>query len=223
MCCSRILTFLGALVFISSACSYGDRSAVDPVTAVPSPQPSASQFANSDELNLSEIRLVCADDTLRPIWLDLLREPRLTSILSQSQLQPVYDCSDLLETTAIDLNDDGKMETIVRVRSLLVRSATDNCPMAVYGFFEEGTFNTSAGVFDFRNRRLLYTKGAMSFETEKGRSNGYRDLMFRFNGSSYPDSLELYKFTGTAYERRECYREDKSTQQRTKEVCSADE
>lgn len=218
-----MLTYLGALVFISSACLYGDRAAVDPVTATPSPQPSASQFVNSDELNLSEIRLVCADKALRPIWLDLLREPRLTSILFQSQLQPVYDCTDLLETTAIDLNDDGKMETVVRVRSLLVCSATDNCPMAVYGFFEDGTFNTSAGVFDFRKRRLLFTLGAMSFEMEKGSSNGYRDLMFRFNGSSYPDSLELYKFTGREYERRECYQQDKFTEKLTKDDCQADE
>lgn len=182
------------------------------------PEPSP-QFANQDELDLSEIRLVCTDEALRPIWIDLLSEPKFTGVLFSSKLQPVYDCSDLLEVSTTDLNGDGNIEKIVRVQSLSVCSATDNCPMAVYGYFKDRVMQTTVGAYDFRNRRLLFTLGAMSIEQEKGRTKGYVDLMVRFNGSSYPDDLTMYKFNGKVYERYSCFRQDKMTEKITKDEC----
>ena len=45
--------------------------------------------------------------------------------------------------------------------------------------------------------------------------------MVRFNGSSYPDSLELFKFDGKRYERKQCFQEDKPTGKRSREECIA--
>lgn len=215
----QVFLLLSALIFLLSSCALNKQGASDSLNV--SPQPTGTAFANTDEINLSEIRFVCTNESLRPIWIDLLKEPKLTGVLFQSQLQPVYDCTNLLKTTEIDLNSDGKTETVVRMDSVLVCSPTSNCPLAIYGFFEDGVFNTSAGAYDFRNRRLFFTLGAISFEQEQDTSNGYQDLMVRFNGSSYPDSLELFKFDGKRYERKQCFQEDKPTGKRSREECIA--
>lgn len=205
------LLLIALCVLVSASCST--QQATPTTSTSPEPTP---QFANQDELDLSEIRLVCTDEALRHIWIDLLNEPKFAGVLFSSKLQSVYDCSEMLEVSTTDLNGDGKMEKIVRVQS--VCGATGNCPMAVYGFFEDGAMQTTAGAYDFRNRRLLFT-WAMSIEQEKSKTNGYVDLMARFNGSSYPDNLTLYKFNEKVYERRSCFQQDKMTEKITKDDC----
>ncbi len=217
----QALTFLTSLILLLSSCARHKQEASD----VPNvnPQPTATLFANTDELELSEIRLICADNSLRPIWIDLLKEPKLTGVLFQSRLQPIYDCTQLLKTRQVDLNNDGAMETVVRVESGLVCSPTGNCPMAIYGFFDDRIFNTSAGPYDFRIRRLFFTLGAISLERDEGRLNGFHDLIVRLNGSSYPDSLELFQFDGSSYERKQCFKEDKLTGKRSTKECTIEE
>ena len=211
-----VLVLLAPVASVGSSCRSHDQ-----VTSSNFEQHSLP-FANSDELSLTEIRLVCDDERLLPIWLDLLQEPRFNSILLEAKLQPVYDCSELVKASEMDLNADGKMETIVRVRSGLVCSPTDNCPMAVYGFFEDGLMQTSAGTYNFLTRRLLFSAGTMSLEIEGRQSKGYRDLLSRSNGGNYPNTLELFRFNGKVYERIECFQEDKDSGERSREDCPVD-
>lgn len=179
----------------------------------------SDEFVNDEENRLEEIKFVCKDEAIRPIWIALLRE--MGEDFFNSKLQKEYDCSKFLRIREIDLNDDGKSEYSVSVRYIGVCSATANCPVAIYGVFddERSRMQTTAGVYDFSLGKLLFSKGIIGYQTETTRSQGFQDLLLRHNGSSYNDNLFLYKFDGDQYKLKLCFEEDKGTERRTKIDC----
>jgi hypothetical protein len=191
----------------------------------PSPEPTPGPYANSDEMDLAEIRFVCSDKALRPIWNDLLKEPLLTEQLLQSKLQSEYDCTKILRVSEIDLNDDSKPELVVSFQYIGVCSPTANCPVAVFGIFddERSKMSTSAGVYDFSLRRLLFDLGSINVEAQDAKSHGYRNLITTNNGSSNDDSLSEYAFDGQRYDLNKCWQFDKARQERYRVDCPPDD
>jgi hypothetical protein len=165
-------------------------------------------FVNSDELNLSEIRLVCNDALLRPFWNDLLQE--FSNRLFTAALQPSYDCSELLKVEEIDLNGDRENEFVVTIEGNGLCSNTGNCRVAIYRR-GPGAFPTSAGVHYFSVMRMLYDGGAISYTIERTRNEGYPNLLLRENGGNYEDYLREYEFDGRYYRPARCYGENKQT------------
>lgn len=176
-------------------------------------------FVNSDELNLKEIKFVCDDDVLRPFWIDLLKEPRFTYQLLASKLQRSYDCAGMLNLQETDLNADGQKEVVVRVGSLLMCSATANCPVAFYERIDDKRERspTTAGVPDLGLVKLLYSEGAISFAVERPKHNGYYNIVLRRSAGDYDDYLFEYVFDGRQYRVAKCFGEDKRTLRRYQE------
>lgn len=192
---------------------------------LPTPEATTGPYANSAEMNLAEIRFVCSDRSLRPIWNDLLREPQLMELLFQSKLQSEYDCTEILRVREIDLNDDSKPEFIVSFQYIGVCSPTANCPMAIYGIFddERSKVRTSAGIYDFSLRRLLFDLGSISLKEQNSESNGYRDMLAVNNGGNNDDFQRQYSFDGEEYRLKKCWQFEKARQKRYREACPADD
>jgi|SRR5688572_1271878 len=212
---------LGGAAMIRSVSSVYTRPVVIAREAPAEPLSREGEFANSAEQNLKEIKLVCNDDSLRPFWIDLLYESRFTAQLLSGQLQNIYDCSELLSLEEVDLNDDGINECKIYMGSAYLCGLNGNCPFAVYGVFhdERSFMKTSAGTFDFSRRKLLYSEGNLGFEIQKSKTNGYRDLLLRFNGGNYDNFLRLYKFDGSEYQVVRCYEETKPGLERVRATC----
>lgn len=179
----------------------------------------------ADEHDLREIKFVCNDERIRPMWIEILKEPQFNSMLFTSTLKEEYDCTKMLRVFEEDLNGDGKMEYAVSVKYIGVCSSTDNCPIVFFGMFddERSKMQTSAGTLDFSFRKVLFSNGMIGYELQESKSNGFRDIMLRHNGSSYNDHLRLYRFDGYKYQLKQCFEEDKGTNRKTLEDCPKDE
>jgi hypothetical protein len=177
-------------------------------------------FVNGGEKGLEELKFVCKNETIRPIWFDVLRA--MGGDLLRGPLQEEYDCSKFLHVSEIDLNNDGKSEYAASVQDIRVCSSTANCPLAIYGVFddEKSRMQTSAGVYDFGLRKLLFSEGIIGYKLLETKSNEFHDLLLRHNGGNYNDNLFLYKFDGQKYQLKRCYEEEKATEQRTRISCS---
>jgi hypothetical protein len=166
------------------------------------------EFVNSRELSLKEIRFVCDDDFLRPFWIDLLGEKWVSGEIFSGYLQHEYGCSEMLRSSNLDLNGDGVSEIAIRVTGIC--GTKDNCPLAFYEVVddERGHMHTSAGVYDFTRRRLIFSKAAINYELRDSKHRGYHDILLRFSSGLYGSYLELYKFDGKIYQRSVCFDEE---------------
>jgi hypothetical protein len=149
--------------------------------------------------------LSCYDPNILAIWQELKRDAKFRRALEVAPGRA--DCSNLLRVELVELDGDKFDEFIVWGKDMQrFCGATGNCDV---------------WVFDLAKDRVskLLSSGGIDVEVEKSRSLGFRNLVVRFNGSSYPDSLFDYKFDGHEYRLAKCDRQDKETLEKWEEEC----
>ncbi len=141
-----------------------------------------------------EIRFVCSDEAIKPIWNDLLEDKEFLNELFSPKQSKTYDCSEMLKVEQFQISERGRTGYAVFVRWGC--GAKGNCPFYIY----ENLFG--------KYQRVLKDKAVLSYEVKNAASTGYGyfDIVTEFNGSPYDNYLEHYEFTGeTKYERKKCF------------------
>ncbi len=165
---------------------------------------SAPKNEDQDSSSTSEDLLSCYDFNILPIWHELKRDAKFRHALET--FPGNADCSELLRVEQVELDGDRFDEFIVWGKDVRFCGATGNCDV---------------WVFDLANNRVskLLSSNGIDVEVEKSKSQGFRNIVVRFNGSSYPDSLFDYKFDGHEYRLKKCYQQEKQTLNKWDETC----
>jgi len=155
-----------------------------------------SEEDSSEIESFEGYRFVCKDEQHRTFWFNFLKEKEIQKELPiNSVVYDFYDCSRDLRIKQIELNDDNNPEYVVKLRSISVCGAKDNCPQMIYEQ-KDGKYN-----------RLLFHKSAMLFELQNGKTKGYRNLKMFFNEAPYGGYVENYEFDGKEYKLKNCFSE----------------
>ena len=170
---------------------------------IPPLRPVQTFTASNDVSELS-----CYDLNILPVWQELKKDDDFRDLIAMAPGR--YDCSELLEIKREDLNGDRHDEFFVTGKDLQFCGATGNCHLWVFGI---------------RNGRVvqLLHSGGITIERQKSKRNGLQNLVVRFNGSSYPDSLFEYRFDGSRFRLARCYRQDKQSLEKWEEDCEGPE
>ena len=93
----------------------------------------------------------------------------------------------------VDLNGDGTSEVIAQGAGLDACSPTGNCSFWV--------FQKSHSSF-----RLLFSGGAFqTFQIQRSKSNGFRDIVVEMHGSATESTLRLLRYSEGKYHEEGCY------------------
>lgn len=143
-----------------------------------------------------EVRFVCKDEVIKPIWNELLKDNDFTSEFTLLTESGTYDCSEMLRFEQFKINESGRT-TGYAVFVKPSGGAKGNCLFYVY--------ENSLG----RYKRILKDRAVMSYQVKNSVSSyGYFDIVTEFNGSPYDNYLELYQFTDdSTYQRKRCFKE----------------
>lgn len=117
-------------------------------------------------------------------------EMKFLGINSEQQLKDA-----ILDTPIelVDLNDDGVPEIIAQGTPKEGCSPTGNCPFWI--------FQKSGGEY-----RVLASRGAVqTFQIQRGRSNGFRDVVVEMHGSATEKTLRLLQYRRGKYHVAGCY------------------
>ena len=203
---------LSPLVAIMTlALGIGLALAVDIITSTFQSKPVGHAIATSSPEMVDQdsppasVELSCYDFTILPIWHELKRDASFRHALEM--FPGKVDCSDLVRVERVEIDGDKFDEFIVWGKdSQSFCGATGNC---------------SVWVFDVAKDRVskLLSSAGIDVEVEKSKSNGFRNVVVRFNGGNYPDSLFDYKFDGHEYRLEKCYHQDKQTLNKWDESC----
>ena len=195
------LGFVAVLQFFLTLLSEGPSasSEIDADAPVPLLRPLDSVTAPKGVLELS-----CYDPRILPIWHELKRDRYFQDGLAMFPGQ--HDCSELLKVKREDLNGDRQDEFFVSGKNTPLCGATGNCDLWVFG------------IRDGRMTQLLHS-GGIAIARDKSKRHGFRNLIIRFNGSSYPDSLLEYRFNGSKFRLARCYQQDKQSLEKWEESC----
>lgn len=135
----------------------------------------------------------CRDSTILPIWNAIRRDKELREDLDAGR----SDCSDLFEFKNVDLNQDGKMEILVRGQAPPLCGGTGNCRFWV--FEKNGSsYRMLLAASDDADR------SEMGQQIRRQRTNGYSDLLLKGHFSAAETSFSKFKFNGRKYVESDC-------------------
>lgn len=115
---------------------------------------------------------------------------RFIGIESEQQLR---DATLNTRVKLVDLNGDGIPEVIAQGTDKLGCSPTGNCPFWV--------FQKSGHEY----RLLVSLGGIQTFQIQRSRSNGFRDIVVEMHGSATQRTLRLLRFGNGKYHEGGCY------------------
>jgi hypothetical protein len=113
--------------------------------------------------------------------------------LKEDYQKGLIDASSFFSAQEMDLNNDGKMELILKQSEENTFCRGHNCPIWI--FDKKG-----------KNYQLLLNDSIGNYDLVvlKNRTNTYQDLLITAHGSAIEHELKVYKFSGAKYHIKKC-------------------
>jgi hypothetical protein len=165
-------------------------------------------FSNNDKP-----KTICSDKKLLPFWNELRKDKRFRERAKDFYMEA--DCSVMLEIQKIDLNNDGRKESVLWGKNGNLCGGTGNCDIWVY--------EKKNGKY-----KLLLQSGAYNDETKwlelkKAKSSNYQDILLKTHFSAAETVYEFYKFNGNKYIENKCLFYDYSLREEKSAILSCKE
>jgi hypothetical protein len=157
--------------------------------------PSRPKIPVTPASDLVTKKTYCRDPKILPIWNAIRRNKEWREILAYTTESP--DCADMFELKHVDLNHDGKMEDLVRGRTIEMCGGVGNCQFWV--FEKRGKdYQILLNASDYIDRSI------MGQQIRRAQTNGYSDLLLKGHFSAAETSFTDYKFNGRKYVESGC-------------------